>query len=247
MTKRRSPVTFKISLFQLGRRWRKDGKWKRKSTLAAHKVVRARRYGEWLSFNVTSTLMFWQKYPGKNHGFWIVVKAHNARDSDFRIATGGRKEPILVTFGVDRTKLKQVKQVNNNSVKERPIPASDGDVLTGTQKRTRNKRSPSNTCQRHKLVIKFRDVKWDKFIIAPPHFSAYYCKGECPEVIDQYFNPTNHAIIQNIFHHRYDSSIPTVCCVPTKLNSMSLLYYESDGSIVLKQYKEMVASTCGCR
>lgn len=247
-TKRKPPGVFKISLYQLGRRWKKDGKWKRKSVVAALKVTKARRYGEWISFNVTETLIFWQKYPRKNHGFWIDVKAHNARASDFRIATGGRKEPILVTFGVDRSKLKQLRQVMNNSVKDKPINYPKKNVkIAKSQKRTRNKRSYSNSCQRHKLFVEFRDLKWENFIIAPKGFSAYYCKGKCPEVIDQSLNPTNHAIIQSLVHHRHDRNIPTACCVPTKLNSISLLYFERDGSIVLKEYAEMVASTCGCR
>ena len=240
-TKRRSPGVFKISLYQLGRRWRKDGKWKRKSVLAAQRVIKCKRHGEWVSLNVTKALVFWRKYPGKNHGFWIDVKAHNARYSDFRIATGGRKEPILVTFGVDRTKLKQIKQ----AVEERSKGAAEKNIRERTRMRTR--RFYSNYCQRHRLYIKFRDLKWDDWIIAPRGFSAYYCKGRCPEVIEKYFNPTNHAIIQNVVHHRYNKSVPAACCVPTKLNSMSLLYFERDGSIVLKEYAEMVASTCGCR
>ena len=37
------------------------------------------------------------------------------------------------------------------------------------------------------------------------------------------------------------------CCVPTSLYSMSLMYSELVGSLVLREYSGMVVSTCGCR
>ena len=36
------------------------------------------------------------------------------------------------------------------------------------------------------------------------------------------------------------------CCVPSHLISLSLLYYDENDNVVLKQYGEMVAAACGC-
>jgi Transforming growth factor beta like domain len=40
--------------------------------------------------------------------------------------------------------------------------------------------------------------------------------------------------------------VDTPCCVPNKLYSISLLYFDDDENVILKQYDEMVAASCGC-
>ncbi|XP_069946021.1 bone morphogenetic protein 3-like isoform X1 [Cherax quadricarinatus] len=35
-------------------------------------------------------------------------------------------------------------------------------------------------CQRHKLVVNFRELGWDNWIIAPASFNAFFCAGICP-------------------------------------------------------------------
>lgn len=36
------------------------------------------------------------------------------------------------------------------------------------------------------------------------------------------------------------------CCVPDRLQSISLLYFDDEENVVLKQYDDMVALSCGC-
>ena len=164
-------------------------------------------------------------------------------ESDFYIATGGRKDPILVTYSNDM--VRKAGKVHAADVSEQETRRHSDHDSTTTY--TRSRRSSDGKCQKHKLFVKFRDLNWDRWIIAPHGFSAYYCMGSCPEVIDKFFDPTNHAIIQNLLHHRFSERIPAACCVPTSLHSMSMLYFELDGSIVLRDYSGMIASACGCR
>lgn len=254
--KRRSKIRtprghFKVTVYRLNRNAGKGHeRWKRKAVIVDAKLVKCRKLGEWVSFNVTSAVEFWAKWPSRNFGLWVSVRGvEQVPKTDFDIATGGRKDPILVTYEADQTK----KKVGKNSAEDVEAEeesigkkANDEDIRSRARAR-RSTEDDDGKCQRHKLFVRFRDLNWHKWIIAPRGFSAFYCQGSCPEVIDKYFNPTNHAIIQNLLHHRHSRNIPAACCVPTSLHSISMLYFELDGSIVLRQYSGMVASTCGCR
>lgn len=247
---------FRVTVNRLNRR-AIDGaasSWKRKLTVVDTKLVKCRRVGGWIVLNVTSAVAFWSTWPSRNFGLWITVQGFGVPDSDFYIATGGRKEPILIIYGDNSEKsnhrsLKTVNEIPNetrDSYEQEMRWKGKNDHVSFTSARSRRS-VDEERCARRKLFVKFRDLKWDKWIIAPRGFSAFYCMGRCPEIIDKFFNPTNHAIIQNLLHHRYNKKIPAACCVPTSLHSMSMMYFELDGSIVLREYSGMVASTCGCR
>lgn len=247
---------FRVTVYRLNRRpVEGSNSWKRKLTTIDTRFVKCRRVGAWIVLNVTSAVTFWSSWPSRNFGLWITVVGVGIPNSDFDIATGGRKEPIMVIYGDSKEK-KQSKSLK--SVNE--IPNETRDISDQHTKRkgrnkddtpsssTRSRRSvDDDKCARHKLFVKFRELNWDKWIIAPRGFSAFYCMGTCPEIIDKAYNPSNHAIIQSLLHHRHNKNIPAACCVPTSLHSMSLMYFELDGSIVLREYSGMVASTCGCR
>jgi len=247
---------FKVTVNRLNRRAVNSGSsWKRKLTVVDTKLVKCRRVGGWIVLNVTSAVAFWSSWPSRNFGLWITVAGLGVPQSDFYIATGGRKEPILIIYGDNTEKSNHGSQ---RTVNEIPNETRDPYEQETRWKRkndehpfsfsARSRRSVhEERCARQKLFVKFRELKWDKWIIAPRGFSAYYCTGTCPEIIEKFYNPTNHAIIQNLLHHRYNKKIPAACCVPTSLHSMSMMYFERDGSIVLREYSGMVASACGCR
>ena len=228
--------------------------WRRKQSVVDTKLVKCRRVGEWIVLNVTAAVAFWSSWPSRNFGLWITVAGFGVPQSDFYIATGGRKEPILIVYGVNSEKNNHRSLKNANEIPNETRDTYEQDTRwkgkndDGSFASARSRRSvDEERCARRKLFVKFRDLKWDKWIIAPRGFSAFYCMGTCPEIIDKFFNPTNHAIIQNLLHHRYNKKIPEACCVPASLHSISMMYFERDGSIVLKEYSGMVASTCGCR
>lgn len=245
---------FKVTVYRLNRRAVEGSiSWKRKLATVDTKHIKCRRVGGWIVLNVTSAVAFWSSWPSRNFGLWISVVGLGIPTSDFYIATGGRKEPILVIYGDNKdkkTSLKAVNEIPNETreISDQHTKGKGKNNEDASAMSTRRRRSvEDDRCARHKLFVKFRDLNWDKWIIAPRGFSAFYCMGTCPEIIDKYFDPSNHAIIQNLLHHRYNKKIPAACCVPTSLHSMSLMYFELDGSIVLKEYSGMVASTCGCR
>lgn len=102
-------------------------------------------------------------------------------------------------------------------------------------------------CRRHPLYVDFADVGWNDWIVAPPGYQAYYCKGECPYPLSDNLNATNHAIVQTLINSINPSSVPKACCVPTEFSSISMLYVDENDKVTLKNYQNMVVEACGCR
>ena len=108
--------------------------------------------------------------------------------------------------------------------------------------------SPSVLCSRRDLHINVKHI-FGNLIVAPVSFNAYDCVGKC----DPTFSPgsfSNHAIVRLTAaqHWKPGSDMTAPCCVPTNFGSLlGVLYTQQDGHVVLRQYKDMVATECGCR
>ncbi|XP_010077288.1 PREDICTED: LOW QUALITY PROTEIN: bone morphogenetic protein 7-like, partial [Pterocles gutturalis] len=102
-------------------------------------------------------------------------------------------------------------------------------------------------CQRHPLSVDFEEIGWSGWIISPRGYNAYHCKGSCPFPLGENMRPTNHATVQSIINAlKLSEGVSSPCCVPDKLHSINLLYFDDDENVVLKQYDDMVAGSCGC-
>ncbi|XP_008057332.1 growth/differentiation factor 2 [Carlito syrichta] len=114
----------------------------------------------------------------------------------------------------------------------------------------RRKRSigASSQCQRTSLRVNFKDIGWDNWIIAPKEYDAYQCKGSCFFPLSDDMTPTKHATVQTLAHLRFPTKVGKPCCVPTKLNPISILYKDDSGVPTLKfHYEGMSVAECGCR
>ncbi|XP_006217894.1 bone morphogenetic protein 15 [Vicugna pacos] len=105
----------------------------------------------------------------------------------------------------------------------------------------------SNQCSLHPFQVSFRQLGWDHWIIAPHFYTPNYCKGVCPRVLHYGLNSPNHAIIQNLVNELVDPSVPRPSCVPYKYVPISVLMIEANGSILYKEYEDMIAQSCTCR
>ncbi len=108
--------------------------------------------------------------------------------------------------------------------------------------------SRSQSCQRVPLFVDFEEIGWSGWIISPRGYNAYHCKGSCPFPLGGNLRATNHATVRSIMHALKLSSdeVGAPCCVPDRLQSISLLYFDDEENVVLKQYDDMVALSCGC-
>ncbi|XP_068739949.1 protein dbl-1-like [Montipora capricornis] len=208
-----------------------------------HKLIKSR----WLVFDLTEA-MFSEVNEGNGH-----LRLFISSNPTIKIAVNGKRQPFItvVSKQIDTQGEKQSfppmisRQYSNLS--NYHVTNIVTDTSTKEPSNQRSKRSDVNICRKRRHTVRFRDLKWNGWIIAPTRFGFHYCQGDCPGTLSQECNPSNHAILQNILHHRLSRKIPAATCVPTELHSMSLLYYDTDNTIVLREVPGMVASNCGCR
>ncbi|XP_048042563.1 southpaw [Megalobrama amblycephala] len=101
-------------------------------------------------------------------------------------------------------------------------------------------------CRRVDMWVDFDQIGWDEWIVHPKRYNAYRCEGECPSPLDESFNPTNHAYMQSLLKFYHPERVTSPSCVPTRLSSLSMLYYEGDG-VVMRHHEDMIVEECGCQ
>lgn len=155
------------------------------------------------------------------------------------------------------------RQDKSKRLREKARYAVDGFAASEERQTTRERRSRGNNvasdrhqytahrstnsefCSLQRLTISFRALNWS-FIIAPTQFEANWCSGTCPQTLTESFNPTVHAILQSLFHWHVDTNIAQPCCVPDKLGSLNVLFYDQKDVITYKSFHGMRATSCGC-
>ncbi|KAJ8951012.1 hypothetical protein NQ318_006397 [Aromia moschata] len=99
-------------------------------------------------------------------------------------------------------------------------------------------RGLSANCQRKEWNVSFKYLHWDPFIITPDGFTAYDCIGKC---LKSQPDDANHVKLLHIFNKR------TPCCVPRKYAPLPIMFYDRYGNVVIKNYRNMIITECGCR
>ncbi|KAH9419519.1 Bone morphogenetic protein 2 [Dermatophagoides pteronyssinus] len=168
-------------------------------------------------------------------------------------------QPLIITFSNDaRTHqhyLMSREKLLNRSKRDRKRGGSggmrNGQSKNYSQQRPKKKSHKNsskqrNNCRRYHMFFDFKDVGWMDWIVAPPGYQAFYCKGECSYPMSQQMNKTNHAIIQSLINSVNPAVVPEPCCIPTDLSSVTLLYLDHHEKVVLKSYPNMIVEGCGC-
>lgn len=230
----------------------------------------------WEVFYVKAAAVDWIRDPASNLGLLMTVRtAHGRRLDDGVLRFAKRhqghvnKQPILVLFSDDGRPSKETLYPAANAaasegsgareLPQTPTPGILRQSLTpypsNPNRSARAAPQPSTgsvheepfECTRHEMYVDFEKIGWSSWIISPKGYNAYYCKGQCHFPLGQNQWPTNHATVQSIVNKMgLTAGVGTPCCVPNKLYSISLLYFDENENVVLKQYDDMVAASCGC-
>ncbi|CAM4591759.1 bone morphogenetic protein 2-like [Caretta caretta] len=225
----------------------------------------------WEVFNVTQTVSKWVGHSSTNHGFLITTthlsktkmesnfvkfakSQHNMRDS---------RNAFLVLF-TNNDRQKSSSFLPSSTEFQPSSPEDDtsshlphqnevfANIRVNKSRRIRDTSSFSHKdkivpCQLNDLFVDFHKIGWAGWIISPRGYKAYYCKGACLFPLGESLRATNHATVQSIVHTlKLTKDVSTPCCVPDKLSSISIMYFDDNENVVLKNYKDMVATSCGC-
>lgn len=104
--------------------------------------------------------------------------------------------------------------------------------------------SPScagNVCCRHSIYIDFEEIGWSDWVLYPAGYTAYYCKGGCP---DRYRVASSFTGIKRILHERDPETVPAPVCAPTDYAPLDIVYF--DGDVRDVSYPGMVVTGCRC-
>lgn len=221
------------------------------------------RNSNWETFDVTSAVKRW--VADINSVQILEIRIENVFHSvsygemDIEARPKTRTEPLLVVFSSEYSKSKlHMKERHEMVTHEMDSFDIMGDI-NGTQtnhtesnilqkrfKRRANKKG--TVCRRRSLYIQFSDIDWDRWIIAPQGYQAYQCVGKCYFPFSDYLSPTKHSIIQTLLNSKNPQKANRACCVPTKLDPISILYVDELGVVTFKyKYDGMVVKECGCR
>ncbi|XP_056153565.1 bone morphogenetic protein 2-B-like [Lampris incognitus] len=205
-------------------------------------------------FNVTPTVSKWLRNKQENNGFLVVTTfpsgnwLESVAPSPEEYGESVDKKAYLVIFSDDGRAGRTANRAPRDNAK--PDTATDYNAHRSRRRRaapvfTRGR--PQQSCQRVPLFVDFEEIGWAGWIISPRGYNAYHCKGSCPFPLGESLRATNHATVLSIMHAlKIARDAGTPCCVPDHLQSISLLYFDDEENVVLKQYDDMVAVSCGC-
>ena len=118
-------------------------------------------------------------------------------------------------------------------------------------------RTRQRQCRKEKLDLDLAQIGWQHTIIAPKTLPADYCTGECRFPLArashlltstqqlQTSNPSNHALLQSVLHESR-GAVPAVPCAASRMDSLTLLFFDRRDNVVLKTFPRMVVKACGC-
>nr|XP_055068517.1 inhibin beta B chain [Misgurnus anguillicaudatus] len=106
---------------------------------------------------------------------------------------------------------------------------------------------PSVCCKKD-FYIKFRDIQWQDWIIAPEGYHMNYCMGQCPQHISGSpgIASSFHATVFSQLKANGIHTAVSSCCVPIQRRPLSMVYFNSQHIIVKTDVPDMIVESCGC-
>ncbi|XP_054883631.1 inhibin beta B chain [Poeciliopsis prolifica] len=103
-------------------------------------------------------------------------------------------------------------------------------------------------CCKRDFYIKFKDIQWDEWIIAPEGYHMNYCMGQCPQHLagSPGIASSFHATVFSQLKVNGINTATASCCIPTERRPLSMVYFNSQHSIVKTDVPDMIVESCGC-
>ncbi|XP_028263752.1 growth/differentiation factor 2 [Parambassis ranga] len=238
------------------------------SQLLVGKEVRGSR-STWSTFDVTTTIQNWIKSGCGATVFDVVVDKkdcgadHGEEGStclNMSVSVGDNTSAALIVFSNDlSSRRRETKKELREMIlhEEETILHSGAGWNRGNQlpneipeaqhPRRKKRRVEREYCRRTSLKVNFKDIGWDRWILAPPEYDAFECRGLCYHPLTDESTPSKHALIQTLMNIRDPKRANMACCVPIKLDPITVMYQENGHITIRELYEEMKVAACGCR
>lgn len=231
--------------------------------LLARKVVASR--GAWETLDVTAAL---QNGVRSGHGTTMLDVFVDREDCggeatgclNMSVTVGDNTSAALIIFSNDLgSRRREVKKELREMIlhEEETMFHSGADrsradrlsneIPEALRPRRSKRKAEREYCRRTSLKVNFKDIGWDSWIVAPPEYDAFECRGQCYHPLTDEMTPSKHALIQTLMNIRDSKKANMACCVPIKLDPITVMYQE-DGRLTIRYlYEEMKVAECGCR
>lgn len=128
------------------------------------------------------------------------------------------------------------------------VQLRDDDPKHKVSKRSLSCGNDVSVCCKKDFYIKFQDIEWQDWIIAPEGYHINYCMGQCPQHL------AGSPGIASSFHATVFSQLKvngilkgvSSCCFPVQRRPLSMVYFNSQHSIVKTDVADMIVESCGC-
>lgn len=223
----------------------------------------------WSTFDVTTAIQNWIKSGCGTTVFDVVVdKKHCGVDHgeegstclNMSVSVGDNTSAALIVFSNDlSSRRRETKKELREMIlhEEETILHSGADWNRGNQlpneipetqhPRRKKRRVEREYCRRTSLMVNFKDIGWNSWIVAPPEYDAFECRGLCYHPLTDESTPSKHALIQTLMNIRDPKKANMACCVPIKLDPITVMYRENGRITIRHLYEEMKVAACGCR
>ncbi|KAJ0016343.1 hypothetical protein NQD34_014633 [Periophthalmus magnuspinnatus] len=224
-------------------------------------------HSKWETFDITTSAKSWIKSGSEVCGVDVVVDTKSCKTSDsnnntdgcFNMSVTDTTSAALIIFSDDlgsrrREAKKELKDMiiheeesilHYNTVEEE----NEFSNVTFEDHRPRRKKRKAEReyCRRTSLKVNFKEIGWDSWIVAPPEYDAFECRGLCYHPLTDESSPSKHALIQTIMNIKNPKKANMACCVPIKLDPITVMYQENGRLTIRYLYEEMKVAECGCR
>ncbi|XP_061074605.1 inhibin beta B chain [Conger conger] len=105
-----------------------------------------------------------------------------------------------------------------------------------------------SVCCKKDFYIKFRDIEWHEWIIAPEGYHMNYCMGKCPPHLagSPGIASSFHATVLSQLKANGIHTVVSSCCAPIQRRPLSMMYFNTQHSIVKADVPDMIVESCGC-
>lgn len=224
----------------------------------------------WVTFDVTTSVQSWLKLGQGVTVFDVVMDMKECSASDrgeekasclnMSLSVGDNTSAILLVYSNDfsskrreaKKELKEMMLHEEETFLQMGADWNEGNQppneMPDTQHLRRMKRKAElEYCHRTSLKVNFKDIGWDSWIVAPPEYDAFECRGVCYHPLTDESTPSKHALIQALMNLRDPKKANMACCVPIKLDPITVMYQENGRLTIRYLYEEMKVAECGCR
>ncbi|KAM9482293.1 inhibin beta B chain [Clarias gariepinus] len=128
------------------------------------------------------------------------------------------------------------------------VQLRDDDHKHKVSKRSLSCGDDVSVCCKKDFYIKFQDIQWQDWIIAPEGYHMNYCMGQCPQHLagSPGIASSFHATVFSQLKANGIHTAVSSCCVPIQRRPLSMVYFNSQHSIVKTDVPDMIVESCGC-